>query len=89
MGDLTTTPVTAALAPVWALNMAFCVWLYWEGLRLNALSSADPRRRWWEPVCLVLLTPLFSILESMAICRAMLRVARRVEPAFIVIRKPA
>jgi hypothetical protein len=89
MGDLTTAPVSAVLVPLWALNVAFCVWLYWEGLKLNALSSAVPRRLWWEPLCLVALTPVFSILESLAIARAVMRVLRRVEPAFVVIRKPA
>ena len=89
LGDLNTRPVSAVLVPLWALNMGFCVWLYWEGLKLNALSSELPRRLWWEPVCLVALTPLFSILETVAISRAVVHVVRRVEPAFTVIRKPA
>ena len=86
---LSPTPVSAIVVPLWALNMGFVIWLYWEGLKLNALSSAQPRRLWWEPLCLVVLTPLFSILETVAILRALMRVLRQGEPAFTVIRKPS
>ena len=89
LGDLSTAPVSAFLVPLWALNVGFCVWLYWEGLKLNALSSKDPRRQWWEPLCLLVLTPLFSIWETVAIFRALARVLSRGEPTFTVIRKPA
>ena len=57
------------------------VWLYWEGVKSNALSSKDPRRQWWEPLCLRVLTPLFSIWETVAIFRALVRVLSRGEPS--------
>lgn len=88
LGDGGATPVTGCLVPLWALNMGFCVWLYWEGFKLNVLSSEVPQRAWWEPLCLVTLMPLFSIWETVAILRALSRVLIRTKPAFAVISKP-
>jgi beta-1,4-mannosyltransferase len=89
LGDLSPAPVSSFLVPLWAFNMGFFIWLHWEGLKLNALSSSVPRRLWWEPLFLVVLTPVFAIWETVAICRALVRVLRRGEAAFTVIRKPA
>ena len=89
LGDPSATPVSAVLVPIWALNMGFCIWLYWEGLKLNASSSVNPRRLWWEPLCLVALAPIFAIWETVAVARALAHVARRGEPTFTVISKPA
>ena len=89
LGDVHPTPASAALVPLWALNIAFCAWLYWEGLRLNARSSAQPRPVWWERLCLVVLSPLFSMWEIAGMSCGLVRFLRRGKASFTVIRKPA
>ncbi len=89
LGDTDTSPASAVVLPIWALNMAYSVWLYWEGMKINALASAQIRRRlWWEPVCLVLLMPVFSLLEAVAVLRGLVRFLRNGESTFTVIAKP-
>jgi hypothetical protein len=89
LGDVHPTPASAALVPLWPLNIAFCAWLYWEGLRLNARSSAQPRPVWWERLCLVVLSPLFSLWEIAGMSCGLVRFLRRGKASFTVIRKPA
>jgi egghead protein (zeste-white 4 protein) len=88
LGDVQATPASAALVPLWALNIAFCAWLYWEGLKLNTRSSAQPRSLWWERLCLVALSPLFSIWEIAGLSLGLVRFLKRGKPGFTVIRKP-
>jgi egghead protein (zeste-white 4 protein) len=88
LGNLGTTPVTATVIPLWALNAAFCVWLYWEGYRINVASSTKPRPDRWEPVWLVVLIPLFVLWEAIGIARDVVRFLRRGETSFTVIPKP-
>ena len=88
-GTLNTTPVTAAVLPIWALNVAYAVWTYWEGLKVNRYSSRDTRRRWWEMVAVVALIPLFSLLEAWGAVRGLWRCIKREENRFVVIAKPA
>ncbi len=88
-GDLRMTPVIPVLVPVWALNLSFCIWLYWEGLKLNAAASARPKRLWWEPAAVVALIPLFSLWECAGIVRGVHRFVSGSEPRFTVIAKPA
>jgi hypothetical protein len=88
IGDLDTTPVHAVLVPVWSLAMGCCVWLYWEGLRLNTLASARPRPHWWEPVALLVLLPVLTALEAAGVVRGVVRFLRQGEQAFTVIPKP-
>lgn len=88
LGDLDTGPASAILIPLWTLNLSYFVWLYWEGLRINASSSRDSRRCGWEPLGLIVLLPLFSFWESMGIFRGVMRFLRNGEPAFTVIAKP-
>ena len=89
LGDVDTNPATALLAPLWALNLSYFAWLYWEGLKVNASSSAQPRRRWWEPVALIVLLPLFALWEVTGTVRGVGRFLRRSESRFTVIPKPA
>jgi beta-1,4-mannosyltransferase len=89
LGDFSTAPVSPALIPCWALNAGYCTWLYWEGLRLNAAASAQPRRGPWEPAAVLLLLPLLSLLEVVGIARGTLRFLSSGEPHFTVIAKPA
>ena len=69
--------------------MAFVVWMYWEGLKINVNASADGRRRWWERLAVVMLIPLFSIWEGLGGFRGLVRFLRREENRFVVIAKPA
>jgi hypothetical protein len=86
--DADTLPATAVLLPVWTLNMAFWLYLYWEGLRLNVLSSNRPGRRWWEPAAVVLLMPFFAVLECAGVVRGVFSAARGGDQSFTVIPKP-
>jgi hypothetical protein len=88
LGDIDTLPITASLLPVWALNIAFQTWCYWEGLKLNARASADGRRHWWEMPAVVLLMPLFSLWEAAGVLCGLVRFVRHGETTFTVIAKP-
>ncbi|WP_210505899.1 glycosyltransferase family 2 protein [Naasia sp. SYSU D00057] len=82
-------PVSPILIPVWSLNIAYCVWLYWQGLKVNSDASREGERAWWEPVVLVLMLPLFSLWEATGAARGLARFLRREERTFSVIAKSA
>ena len=84
-----TSPTTFFVIPFWALNMAYTVWMYWEGLRVNAGVSGDGRRRWWEPLAVILLIPVFGLMEGIPGLRGFMKFARRAENKFLVIAKPS
>jgi hypothetical protein len=86
--DYHTAPALLVLVPLWAFNAAYGMWLYWEGLKLNAGSSARPTRLWWEAACLVLLVPIFTLCEVAGIVRGIWRFLNGREPKFTVISKP-
>jgi len=89
LGQLNTSPFTVYVLPLWAVNIAYIFWMYWEGLKVNANVSAHGGRRWWEPICVLLLIPLFSLWEGIGGFLGFLRVLRADENKFVVIRKPA
>lgn len=89
IGNLSTSPVTLFAVPLWALNMGYVIWMYWEGLRLNAGVSGGGRRRWWEPCAVILLIPIFGLMEGFGGMRGFVKFARRTENNFIVIPKPS
>src|SRR5215469_11948320 len=89
VGDDRTSPVTMFVLPLWALNMAYVIWMYWEGLRLNAGVSGGGRRRWWEPWAVILLIPIFGLMEGLGGLRGFVKFARRAENKFTVIAKPS
>ncbi|MFG2877669.1 glycosyltransferase family 2 protein [Streptomyces sp. NPDC048337] len=88
-GNMNTSPVAQSVVVLWSLNFAYVVWTYWEGLRLNALVSLSGRRKWWEPIVVIGLIPLFSILEGLGGFRGFIKFVRREENKFVVIAKPA
>lgn len=89
VADSRTSPSTLLVIPVWALNIAYTIWMYWEGLRVNATVSGDGRRKWWEPLAVVLLIPVFGLMEGVPGLWGFVRFARRVENKFMVIAKPS
>jgi hypothetical protein len=89
LGDLNTSPVTPWILPLWAVTMGYALWMYWEGLRINATVSVGGRRLWWEPVALVALMPFFALWEAVGSFKGLLRYLRRTENQFVVIAKPA
>ena len=89
LADASTSPVTPLVIPLWSLNIAFCVWLYWEGLKINANASAQAGRTWWEAPALVLLLPLFSLWEAAGVARGMAKFLRGRDKTFTVITKSA
>lgn len=88
LADPNTSPESLFIIPLWALNMAYTIWMYWEGLRLNAGVSARGTRRWWEPPVTIALIPFFAMLEGLGGLRGFLKLVRRAENKFIVIAKP-
>ncbi len=89
IADPNTSPVTLFIIPLWALNMAYVMWMYWEGLRLNAGVSGAGRRKWWEPLAVILLIPVFGLMESIPGLHGFVKFARRTENKFMVIAKPS
>ncbi len=87
-GTMNTTPITDAVLPIWSLNVAYAVWTYWEGLKINCRSSANPRRTERELFAVLLLIPCFSLLESWGAIRGLWRFIKREENKFVVIAKP-
>jgi len=84
-----TAPVSLFIVPLWVLNTSYTIWMYWEGLRLNAGVSAHGRRRLWEPFAAILLIPLFGMLEGLGGLSGFLKFVRRAENKFFVIAKPS
>src|SRR5215472_3314834 len=89
VGDASTSPVTLFVVPLWALNMAYVIWMYWEGLRVNAGVSNGGRRKWWEPWAVVLLIPVFGLMEGFGGLRGFVKFVRRTENKFVVVAKPS
>ena len=88
IGDLNTFPVTPLLLPLWAINVAYQTWVYWEGVAINAAVSKHSRPTWWERLGAVALTPLFSLWEMIGFLRGFVRFVRHGETTFTVIAKP-
>ncbi|WP_330294490.1 glycosyltransferase family 2 protein [Streptomyces sp. NBC_00503] len=89
IGDFNTSPVTQSVVVMWSLSFAYVIWTYWEGLRLNALVSLDGKRRWWEPLAVLALIPVFSVMEGLGGLRGLIKFIKREENKFVVIAKPA
>jgi cellulose synthase/poly-beta-1,6-N-acetylglucosamine synthase-like glycosyltransferase len=88
LGDMNTSPISMALLPMWALNFAFTFWQYWEGLRINASVSQNGRRKFFEPILVIVLIPFLSLLEGIGGFRGFLKFLRGEENKFVVIAKP-
>jgi beta-1,4-mannosyltransferase len=88
LGSFDTVPITLAVLPIWALNMAYAIWLYSEGLRINVSVSRRGRYRWWEGIAVIVLIPVFSLLEGIGAVRGLIRYLRGGQQAFVVIAKP-
>jgi egghead protein (zeste-white 4 protein) len=87
LGDTDTTPPSTTVVILWTLNLSFYVWLYWEGLKINAVASSDSGRRWWEPVALIVLGPVFAIGECVGIVMGLFRFLIGSDAHFTVIAK--
>jgi hypothetical protein len=90
-GRMNTAPVTESVIVLWGINFAYTLWMYWEGLRINAHASLDGRgrRRWWEPPVVLLGIPVFALLEGCGTVLGLFRFLRRKQNTFTVIAKPA
>jgi len=89
LNELNTSPISLYVLPLWALNIAYIAWMYWEGLKVNSNVSAEGGRRWWEPISVIVLIPLFALWEGLGGFLGLLRVLRADENKFVVIAKPA
>jgi beta-1,4-mannosyltransferase len=83
------SPTTPYVLVLWTMNMAFAVWMYWEGYKANiTASAARQRRKPLELLCLIVCIPIFSLLEGLGGIRGFLRLVTRKENEFVVIAKP-
>lgn len=89
LGDLNSKPAIPALGLAWSVNFGFYVWLYWQGLKVNARASSPAGTRWWEAPAVVLLTPAFGLLECLGTVFGLARLVTRRSVHFTVIGKPA
>jgi len=81
------SPAFFAIVAVWSFNLAFYIWSYWEGLRVNAAVSATGGRKWWEPIAVVALIPVFSMMEGIGGICGLYKFSTRDEVVFTVIEK--
>jgi beta-1,4-mannosyltransferase len=81
------SPSFVVVVAVWSLNLAFYVWCYWEGLRVNAAISATRGRKWWESLAVLALMPVFSMLEGIGGLCGLYKFSTRDEAVFTVIAK--
>ncbi len=88
LANFNTAPESLFIIPLWSLNIAYMLWAYWEGLRLNAGVSERGSRRWWEPPVMLVLLPFFAALEAVSGLRGFVKFVRRTENKFVVIEKP-
>jgi beta-1,4-mannosyltransferase len=89
LGDLNSKPAIPALGVAWSVNFGFYVWLYWQGFKVNARASSPPGARWWEGPAIVLLTPVFCLLECLGTVFGVAQFMSRRNVHFTVIGKPA
>jgi cellulose synthase/poly-beta-1,6-N-acetylglucosamine synthase-like glycosyltransferase len=82
------SPASPYILFLWTMNMAFAVWMYWEGYKANIASSANRRRRPLELLCLIIFLPIFSLLEGLGGIRGFYKLASGKENEFVVIAKP-
>lgn len=83
------SPASRYVLVLWALNMAFAIWMYWEGYKANISASASRKHRNpLELICLIALIPIFSLLEGFGGIRGFYRLITRKENEFVVISKP-
>lgn len=82
------SPVARPVTLIWSLNMAYYIWCYSEGHRVNVMASSRACP-WWERALVVLLLPVFSVIEGLASLVALFRFANGHAPDFTVIAKPS
>ena len=85
----TIRPPYWGIAFLWSVSMTYQVWLYWEGLRVNAGVSRHARRHWYEAAAVVVLLPVFGLLEGLGCLRGFLKYLADEQKTFTVIPKPA
>lgn len=82
------SPVIWPVIFIWSLNMAYYIWCYTEGYRTNATSSAVRASR-WNYVLVLLLLPVFSVVEGLGALVALFKFSSGHAPDFSVIAKPS
>ena len=53
------------------------------------MASAKRRRKWYEPIVVLALIPLFALFEGTGGFRGFVKFVRREENKFVVIAKPS
>lgn len=87
LGSLNTSPVFEWVMLVWCFSLAYQLWMYVEGLRVNL--EASQAKRWKYsilPWLVTILMPIFSLVEAWAATLGLLDFLRR-KKGFEVISK--
>lgn len=87
LGTVNTSPVAHVVILIWALNFAYLIFTYIEGLHVNVLASGYEKPKWLWTVFVILLVIPVSFLEAAAAALGALRFLRR-STKFDVIAKP-
>ncbi len=86
--SLNGSPVSVPVVLIWALNTSYYIWCYSEGLRTNAMASGGTRS-WRDRIAVLILLPVFSMMEGIAGLIALFKFSGGQEPDFTVIAKPS
>lgn len=83
------SPASIWITGLWGINVAYIVWMYWTGLRVNHWASRRGAARWWRYPLVITLIPVFTLIEGWAGFKGLLCVLRRKQITFTVIQKEA
>ena len=87
IGNMNACPVFRPLLVIWALNMSYVIWAYWEGLKINSHASGMDRPRVSDRILIIALLPITSLAEGVAGSIGLYRVLARKPASFAVISK--
>ncbi|MEX0668574.1 MAG: glycosyltransferase family 2 protein [Candidatus Saccharimonadales bacterium] len=88
LGNTNTSPIARPILVLWAVNLAYVVWMYWEGHRMNASASGLTYPKFTQRVALLSLIPVFSLWEGIGGMLGVLDHLRKKAVVFTVIAKP-
>lgn len=87
-GDFTTSPATPWVLGLWAINMAYVVWMYWWGLDINTRAGGQRRPTVAQRALVLLMLPVSSLWEGMGGFLGFADFLRGRADKFVVIAKP-
>jgi beta-1,4-mannosyltransferase len=83
-----TSPASRWVLLLWGANLAYVVWMYWEGLKVNSRSSGRPRPHPRDQLLVLLLIAVASLWEGVGGLLGLVDFLRGRANRFVVIEKP-